>query len=177
MRYVYFRVLTRTHAHMPLQEEDFVTHTFNRSLLESIEHDAIVDLLGTTITLLAGAEDIEPIVKKSLEHRLQFRLQFLTAVEAADSRTSQDPKKHWSDLSTFIPNLKQSSALGKSVPSSFSVKIQRKLASTVPPRPIVEVSKEDAFAHLERLCVDASIAVEVLNYYDSQSLIVRNKLA
>lgn len=72
----------------------------------------------------------------------------------------------------FIPDLKSSLPFGKSFPSSFSVKIQRKLASTVPPRPIVEVSQEAAFEHLERLCLDASVAVEVLKYYDSHSLMV-----
>ncbi|KAI9052716.1 hypothetical protein LZ554_002992 [Drepanopeziza brunnea f. sp. 'monogermtubi'] len=165
--YVNERVLSE---HM-YEEEDFVTQTFNRSLLESIEHDAIVNLLGTTITLLLDADDIEPIMKRSIECRLQLRLQFLTAVEAADSRASKDSKKYWSELSASISDVKSSSAFGKPVPSSFSVKIQRKLASTVPPRPIVEVSQEDALSHLERLCSDASVAVEVLEYYDSHSLI------
>ena len=36
----------------------------------------------------------------------------------------------------------------------------------------MEVSQEAAFEHLERLCLDASVAVEVLKYYDSHSLMV-----
>ncbi|CAL3966943.1 unnamed protein product [Diplocarpon coronariae] len=152
------------------EEEDFVTHTFNRSLLEGIEHEAIVGLLETTIKLL-DSEDMDPLMKKSLQFRLQFRLQFLATVEGADSRTSGDPKKLWLELAAFIPDLKSSTPYGKPMPSSFSVKVQRKLASTVPPRPIVQVSQEAAFDHLERLCLDASIAVEVLKYYDSHSLV------
>lgn len=154
------------------QEEDFVTHTFNRSLLESIEQDVIIELLEDTIALLSDSDDMEPIIKKSLECRLRFRQSFLVAVEGADSRTSGEPIKCWSDLATFIPDLKCSTQFGQPVPSSFSVKVQRKLASTVPPRPIVQVSQEAAFEHLERLCVNASIAIEVLKYHDSHSLMV-----
>jgi len=165
-----YYVNNRVKSEHTYEEEDFVTHTFHRSLLEGIEHEAIVEFLDETITLLADTEDIEPLIKKSLECRLKFRLHFLRTVEAADSRTSESPKQLWLELLAFIPDLKSSLPFGKSFPSSFSVKIQRKLASTVPPRPIVEVSQEAAFEHLERLCLDASVAVEVLKYYDSHSL-------
>ncbi|KAG4435336.1 hypothetical protein IFR05_009190 [Cadophora sp. M221] len=152
------------------EEEDFVTHTFHRSLVEGIEHEKIVEFLDETIALLAGANDVEPMIKNALECRLKFRLQFLRTVEGADSTISGDTKRLWSDLASFIPDLKLSLPFGKPFPSSFSVKIQRKLASTVPPRPIVQVSQKAAFEHLERLCLDASVAVEVLKYSDSQSL-------
>ena len=93
-------------------------------------------------------------------------------MEAADSRTSPELKTLWLELLAFVPDLKSSAQLGKAVPSSFSIKVQRKLASTVPPRPIVQVAQETAFDHFERLCRDASVAVEVLRYYDSHSLMV-----
>lgn len=115
---------------------------------------------------------MEPDVKKALWCRLRFRAQFLKIVEMADSRTSADTKGLWTGLLATLPDLKSSAQLGNAVPSSFSVKIQRKLASTVPPRPIVLVSQEAAFDHLERLCRDASVVVEVLKYYDSHSLMV-----
>ena len=81
-------------------------------------------------------------------------------------------KTLWDDLLKLVPSLKSTTKLGKPVPASFSVKIQRKLASTVPPRPIVEISQEAAFDHFERLCRDGSVAVEVLTYFDSHSLLV-----
>lgn len=62
--------------------------------------------------------------------------------------------------------------LAKSVPDSFSVKLQRKLASSVPPRPVVSVEFVTAFDHLERICRDGKILTEVLDYHDSQSLMV-----
>jgi hypothetical protein len=79
----------------------------------------------------------------------------------------------WEELSRTLPELKTSHQLGKPVPESFSIKLQRKLASTVPPRPMVNVSFEDAFEHLERLCQDGVTASEVMNYHDSHSLMVR----
>lgn len=98
---------------------------------------------------------------------------FLTAVELADSRTSSSDMKHlWTELLKSLPALKSSTKLGNTVPTSFSVKLQRKLASTVPPRPIVQVSDEAALDHLERLCRDGSVVVEVLDYHDSHSLMV-----
>ncbi|KUJ08475.1 amino-acid N-acetyltransferase-like protein subunit Mak10 [Mollisia scopiformis] len=153
------------------EEEDFVTHTFNRSLLEGIEHDDIFQFLEETTRLLAISDDVSPDVKKALDCRLRFRAQFLETVEVADSSTSDAIAQHWKTLGEFLPFLKSSSKFGKPSPFSFSVKIQRKLASTVPPRPIVQVSQESSFDHLERLCRDAAVAVEVLNYYNSQSLL------
>lgn len=111
-------------------------------------------------------------LQNALLYRLQFRSKFLTAVEAADSRDSQNAEKLWTGLLACLPKIKSSATLGKPMPTSFSVKIQRKLASTVPPRPIVEVAQDAAFSHLERLCRDAAVAVEVLKYYDSHSLMV-----
>jgi N-alpha-acetyltransferase 35, NatC auxiliary subunit len=91
----------------------------------------------------------------------------------ADSRTSStDLKALWRELLASLPALKSSTKLGRAFPAAFSVKLQRKLASTVPPRPIVQVSDEAAFDHLERLCRDGSVVVDVLDYHDSHSLMV-----
>lgn len=54
--------------------------------------------------------------------------------------------------------------LGKSVPEAFSWKIQRRLASTVPPRPMVHVSAADATAHMTRFCQDAVDVQQILEY-------------
>lgn len=155
------------------QEEDFVTHTFNRSLLENIGQDEILQLLQDTEIQLSGSTEIPPEIKDALLCRLHFREKFLGAVEEVDSRDSVEKiKEHWSGLQTLLPNLKSSATLGKPVLGSFSAKLQRKLASTVPPRPIVELCWEATCDHLERLCRDGSVAAEVLNYYDSHSLMV-----
>jgi hypothetical protein len=72
----------------------------------------------------------------------------------------------------LLPGVSMWRELSKSVPDAFSVKLQRKLASTVPPRPVVTIAFEAAYKHLERLCHDGRDLTEVLNYYDSHSLMV-----
>jgi hypothetical protein len=112
-------------------------------------------------------------LKSALKCRLEFRETFLRTVEEADSRTSMENiKKHWHELGSLLPDLRSSANLAQPVSASFSAKLQRKLASTVPPRPIVDLKWEAAFDHLERLCRDGSVAAEVLRYYDSHSLMV-----
>lgn len=61
-------------------------------------------------------------------------------------------------------DMAKSTTLGAQVPDSFSWKIQRKLASTVPPRPMVNINFDDALAHLRRLCQDAIDLQEVIGY-------------
>lgn len=46
----------------------------------------------------------------------------------------------------------------------------------MPPRPIVQLSFEEAYSHFRRLSVDGIEVVDVLRYADSQSLLVRAKL-
>lgn len=133
----------------------------------------IIELLEDTIERLIESSGVSQEIKDALDYRLGFRASFLETVEAADSRTSRDQiKTIWTDLQLLLPGLKSTTKLATPVPASFSVKIQRKLASTVPPRPIVQVSQEAAFDQLERLCRDGAVAVEVLQYYDSHSLMV-----
>jgi len=131
-----------------------------------------LQLLEQTKVLISASQDITPNIRNALECRIRFRAKFLKTIEAADSRTSLDIKTSWIALLDLVPDIKSSTKFGKAVPSSFSVKLQRKLASTVPPRPIVQVGQEAAFDHLERLCRDASVVIEVLKYYDSHSLMV-----
>ncbi|KAF7960005.1 hypothetical protein EAE96_001606 [Botrytis aclada] len=151
------------------EEEDFATHTFHRNLLEGIEYDEILLFMKETVELVLQAQGISEDVKEALSTRLNFRQAFLKTVDTVDSR-SLDVKQSWHETLSFISDLKSSSKLAKPVPQSFSVKLQRKLASTVPPRPIVVVGQESAYEHLERMCKDGEIAVDILDYKDSHSL-------
>ncbi|RDW71406.1 putative MAK10 [Coleophoma cylindrospora] len=162
-------VNSRVKAEHFYEEEDFVTHTYNRNLLEAIDHDSIVDLLETTANLLSGS-DIDPDLKYALRSRLELRAVFLKTVEVADSRSATETKGLWEELLSFVPMLKKTHNLGKAVPQSFSVKLQRKLASTIPPRPIVHVSLDAAHAHFEKLCRDGADCLQVFDYRDSHSL-------
>jgi hypothetical protein len=104
--------------------------------------------------------------------RLKFRIAFLTAVSLADQRDMTLSKEAWDELVALLPGVSISHELSKPVPDAFSVKLQRKLASTVPPRPVVTIAFEAAYKHLERLCHDGRALAEILNYHDSHSLMV-----
>jgi hypothetical protein len=138
-----------------------------------VGHEVILQLLDETVELLSSSNDISEDTKDALRSRLQFRSKFLRIVEVAASRTTSGVKEMWTELQASLPRIVSSTNLGKPVRDSFSVKVQRKLASTVPPRPIVNVSQDRAFEHLERLCRDAAAVVDVFEYHDSHSLFVR----
>lgn len=124
-----------------------------------------------TVELVLQAQSMPEDMKEALSTRLNFRQAFLKTVDTVESR-SQDTKESWRETHSFISDLTSSGKLAKPFPQSFSVKLQRKLASTVPPRPIVVVGQESAYEHLERMCKDGEIAVDILDYTDSHSLMV-----
>lgn len=109
-------------------------------------------------------ETIDQKFRDAIRCRLQFRREFLCALdedlEILDTRSSENFVSCLSSLNL----LTESVSLGQSVPEAFSLKIQRRLASTVPPRPIVHISSEDALAHLKRLCQDAIDMQEMMDY-------------
>jgi hypothetical protein len=85
----------------------------------------------------------------------------------------KDPPKvkiPWEEAIALLPQIISTHALGKPVEDAFSTKLQRKLASTMPPRPIVQLKFDDAFSHLSRLFKDGREVIGVLNYTDSQCL-------
>lgn len=141
--------------------------------MEDIDAATIQLLLQDTIASLLNTDDISSDLQMALICRLRFRATFLKTVETADSRTSTETASLWLESLAFVPEMKSSTRFGRAVPTAFSSKLQRKLASTVPPRPIIHVSQEVAFKHLERLCQHGSMVLEVLKYHNSHSLLVR----
>ena len=93
-----------------------------------------------------------------------FRHEFLSAlhqdVEVLETRSVEN----FASCITQLQPLTETVALGKPVPDAFSLKIQRKLASTVPPRPMVNITSDDALTHLKRLCQDAIDMQQMLDY-------------
>lgn len=113
---------------------------------------------------LAETADIDEKLKDAIRCRLVFRHEFLSALdqdlEILENRSTQNFESCVSQLGP----LTESVSLGKPVPEAFSLKIQRKLASTVPPRPMVQITSDDALAHLKRLCQDAIDMQQMLDY-------------
>jgi hypothetical protein len=118
---------------------------------------------------------IEKDVAEALEYRLKLRERFLRTIEISEPGSSRDPDSFpspWTHMEKLLVAINGSHSLGKPVPEAFSTKIQRKLASTMPPRPIVQLSFEQAHTHFKRLVLDGKEVTDVFNYMDSQSLLV-----
>src|SRR5204862_4591357 len=111
-------------------------------------------------------------LRDALKTRLHFRKAFLGAV-SKDLGIIRDPSTiEWETCAKQLQAIDDSHQLGTPVEQSFSVKIQRKLASTVPPRPIVNISFENALLHLRRLCQDGIDLAAVLDFCGSNDLLV-----
>jgi hypothetical protein len=108
-----------------------------------------------------------------LDFRLELRYAFLRAIELSELRSHPESlKTPWIQMKAILEPINESHSLSTPVPEAFSVKLQRRLASTMPPRPIVQLNFEDAYLHLKRLFVDGIEVTDVLKYSDSQSLLV-----
>ena len=110
----------------------------------------------------------------ALSFRLELRAAFLRALELAELRSNPNSLSlPWSQMKAVWEPINKSRHLGTPVPEAFSTKIQRRLASTMPPRPIVQLSFEETYEHFKKLFIDGIDVLNVLNYADSQSLLVK----
>ncbi|SPO03441.1 related to MAK10 Glucose-repressible protein [Cephalotrichum gorgonifer] len=168
------QVVQRVQTESYYEEEDFVSNTYHRTLLDNVETDAVVACMLDARKLTEGLRGSLPDdVVEALEARLQLRSSFLEAtIVSQDATDAAGIKAAWAGANSAL--LRLNATLGvatTSVPASFDARIQQKLASTMPPRPIVNLSREEALGHLERLFQDNLKAVEVVDYSDPESLL------
>nr|CDP30501.1 Putative MAK10 subunit [Podospora anserina S mat+] len=155
------------------EEEDFVTNTYHRSLLDSFELDEINEELMAARRLVHSVRHtIGDQLAQALGFRLELRTAFLRAIELSVLRSNPDSLSlPWTQMEAVWEMIYKSRHLGTPVPEAFSTKIQRRLASTMPPRPIVKLSTEETYKHFKKLFADGIDVLNVLNYHDSQSLL------
>ena len=109
--------------------------------------------------------------KEALLSRLKLRRVLLSAVQPHGSLEHQRAKL-WVDCLELLPVLSQTNKLGVPPENSFSIKIQRKLASTVPPRPIIKIGFDEALSRLEGICRNARDAYRILECQTGTRLMV-----
>ncbi|EPS43025.1 hypothetical protein H072_2993 [Dactylellina haptotyla CBS 200.50] len=152
------------------EEEDFVTQTYNVSLLEFVSITDVNKLLVSAIEYIDSALAPWPNnIKMALKARLAFRKFFLAEL-SRDVKDMVEKRSNWDGCITLLSTIGITRNLGKPVPSVFSIAVQRKLASTVPPRPIVQIPFEEAFTIVSRLCKDAKEILRILNYSGATNL-------
>ncbi|GAB0135995.1 hypothetical protein EsDP_00004314 [Epichloe bromicola] len=155
------------------EEEDFVPNTYNRTLLTGFPSKEVQDVLSRAVELVLSLKgsSIPDDMADALVSRLDLRSVFLTATESPQHmKEPSKAKAPWDKALQILPRLGSTHSLASAVDDAFSMKLQRKLASTVPPRPIVQLNFDDAFGHLSRLFKDGSEVIGVLEYTDSQCL-------
>jgi hypothetical protein len=158
-----------------IQEEDFVTNTYDRDLLSDLPLGPINDLLlNARADLRAMSNQLPKDVREALDLRLEFRIAFLRAVELVGVRkaNADSLKTPWIMMSGLLEHVRKQHSLGTPVSEAFSTKMQRRLASTMPPRPVVQLTFEDTCDHFKRMAQDGQEAMDVLRYSDPQSLMV-----
>lgn len=141
-----------------------MTQLYNRNLLSLFDASHFYRLLDQAVAWVDEQKEIDEKIRGALRCRLMLRREYLFALdqdlEILDTRSADNFVSCLSHLAA----LTESVSLGQPVPEAFSLKIQRKLATTVPPRPIVHISPETALAHLKRLCQDAIDMQQMLDY-------------
>ena len=158
-----------------VQEEDFVSNLFNRSLLTAVNVDDILRLLeaATNYVKMPGTTVSQPL-QEAIVSRLLFRKGILQGVAAEITCFREDRDSLWKASVLLLAQVSKSMTVGRKVPDAFSAKIQRRLASSVPPRPLVTVDIPDAIEFFTRLCTDALEAEQVLKCDTPGSILVRN---
>ena len=127
------------------EEEDFVTHLFGRELLPKLGATEASSILDEALHLVAEA-DLSNDIHEALIVRLEFRQRYL--------KTLVDEGNHWSDLIDDLDTIKTSHRLATPVPDAFSEKVQRRLATSTPPRPMLHISWDVACSNWKGLFED-----------------------
>ena len=174
MRLVHYRVSNDLVVTDLIKEEDFVANLYHRKLLTDLGQPEIDQTLDDAIAhLKKESTTVKGFLKDALISRLELRRQILSAVQIDDIL---DPQKasFWGRCVDILPTLKSTTQLGTSVDQSFSIKTQRRLASTVPPRPLVKISFDNALVYLTELCQYGKDIYGVLDYHSGPNLLVSN---
>ena len=113
------------------EEEDFVTQLFGRELLPEVGSIAAEELLGRAIEWIDQC-NLADEIQRALMARCRFRLALL--------QTLGDDARQWDSILDWLGAIRESHSVAKPVPLAFSEKIQRQLATSTPPRPMIQVS-------------------------------------
>lgn len=143
--------------------------------MDQVETDSVLSCILDALLLLKDLRKSLPEgVAEALETRLELRLKFLKAMAASQVTSNVDGiKAAWSEANSALKDLRGCLDVPTTlVEESFDARIQQKLASTMPPRPIVNLSRDDALGHLGRLFENNLQTVDVIEYSDPESVLV-----
>lgn len=101
---------------------------------------------------------MSPGVSEAIILRLRSRQSFLEAF--LPLRPNEAPEARWTVMEERIKEIQASHALSKLAPQTFSAKVQRRMASTAPPRPIIDIGFDEASKYLAKMFDDVQRALQ-----------------
>lgn len=149
-----------------------MTNLYHRNLLTDVKAADIMKVIDEAVAWLDFTSTIKDESRSALRARLDLRKAFLSATNLEVGVGDAKRPESWSLCSQMLSTSCLTTSPGISVLSAFSPKIQRRLASTVPPRPIVNISFEDAHTFFIRTCVCAREAFRILSCSGASNIIV-----
>lgn len=145
---------------------------YHRKLLDGFElADIYTEIEEATRYVSEETESMDVSVRDALLNRLRLRKTLLSAMQP-DGFLDHKRARLWERCLEIIPMLSHTHKLGVSSDDSFSIKIQRKLASSVPPRPIIKISFDETVARLNAICQNGKDAYQVLDSQTGTCLLV-----
>ncbi|KAF2716425.1 Mak10-domain-containing protein [Polychaeton citri CBS 116435] len=146
-------------------EEDFVPHLFGRDLLPRVTIDDARYYVEEALQYLATntlAED----TRMALEHRLVMRKNMLNNFVDFIPR---ERKPKWQEVIGDFARVKERHSLGKPIEAAFSDSVQRRLATSAPPRPSVSLSWEFACGKWSKFFDDNESIGDLTGFWIRQS--------
>lgn len=147
---------------------------YHRKLLDDFEMADISTKIEDAMAYVGKeAESMDRPFRDALLNRLELRKILLSAAQL-DGFLDRQRAKLWEGCLELLPMLSQTNKLGVQLEDSFSIKVQRKLASSVPPRPIVKISFDEALEGLSGICQNGRDAYRILDSRAGTRIMVCN---
>ncbi|RMZ89995.1 hypothetical protein DV736_g2783, partial [Chaetothyriales sp. CBS 134916] len=143
-------------------EEDFATQLYNREMLRRFSpRDIVVEIEKALLGLESTSWQKELV--QGARKRMTFRVGLLTLLLDNASSPPRPPQSLAEDTLRLLADIEKTASLGQELRGAFSTKIQRRLASSVPPRPMIAVDRSDALGFMHQLFQDISAAFELFS--------------
>lgn len=140
-------------------------------MLSKIPPQEVLSILGSARSRLPEL-GLKPPLHDALKARLDVRYFLLNMLHNCSIGIPSD-KISIEELTSLINFVEKTKDLGQPVSAdAFTLKMQRRLASSVPPRPMIVTPKDEAFIFFKQLVTDATRAFEVLKITCSVDLLV-----
>ena len=150
-----------------------MTNLHHRSLLSHLPNDGFIKLLEEAQTFMEEKYSVsDKKLTKAITDRLKLREQLLIAV-IPDTLLKTQLRFQWRLCSHLTQLLPEFHRLATKVQDAFSLKLQHKVATTMPPRPIIDISFKEATAYLNMLCLRCEEAYLVMNFNGFSNMLVR----